>query len=120
MGCCRFQVKPYSSTNHGPLPKDKTTPNESCAAVTVDFVGPIKYRGENKQVVKAYLVTYACSLTRGVHLELLSSLETKVFLRRFKKFIIQRGRPSVLYSDNGLIFKAVHSDANGKNNSLNY
>ncbi|CAB4031399.1 Pro-Pol poly [Paramuricea clavata] len=47
------------------------------------------------------------TLTRGVHLELLKSLETEDFLQSFKRVIARQGRPSVVYSDNEAIFKAA-------------
>jgi hypothetical protein len=75
--------------------------------IDVDFAGPIRYRASKKVEKKAYLVVFACSLTRGVRLELLKSLETEEFLQSFKRFIARRGRPSVVYSDNGTTFKAA-------------
>ena len=74
--------------------------------IGVDFAGPIKYRLTPKTEGKAYLVLYACSLTRGVYLDLLRSLETDKFLTSLKGFIARRGRPQVIYSDNGSTFKA--------------
>ena len=56
---------------------------------------------------KAYLALYACGLTRGVYLDLLPSLETSKFLASLKGFIARRGRPCVIYSDNGSTFKAA-------------
>ena len=40
-------------------------------------------------------------------LKLLRSLETTEFLRALKRFVACRGRPSIVYSDNGSIFKAA-------------
>lgn len=56
---------------------------------------------------KAYLALYACGLTRGVYLDLLPSLETSKFVDSLKGFIARRGRPCVIYSDNGSTFKAA-------------
>lgn len=56
---------------------------------------------------KAYLVLYACSLTRGVYLDLLPSLETNKFLTSLKGFIARHGRPRMIYSDNGKTFTAA-------------
>ena len=56
---------------------------------------------------KAYLLLDACSLTRGIYLDLLSSLETSKFLRSLKRFIARRGRSEKIYSDNGRTFVAV-------------
>jgi hypothetical protein len=67
----------------------------------------IRYRASKKVERKAYLVVFACSLTRGVHLELLKSLETEEFQQSFKSFIARRGRATLVYSDNGATFKAA-------------
>ena len=75
--------------------------------IGVDFAGPLKFPKKKVQNGKAYLVLYACSLTRGIYLELLSSLETSEFLRSFKRFIARRGRPEKICSDNGRTFVAV-------------
>ena len=42
-----------------------------------------------------------------MHLELVKSLETDNFIMCFKKFIARRGRPELIYSDNGTTFKAA-------------
>ena len=47
---------------------------------------------------------YACSLTRGVYLDLLTCLETEECLTSLKKFIGRRGRPERVYSVNGTSF----------------
>ena len=67
----------------------------------------MKYLQEPKREQKAYVVLYSCSLTRGVFLDLLSSLETKEFIQSLKRLIARRGRPSKVYSDNGKTFVAV-------------
>ena len=73
------------------------------------FAGPMKYRIIKKkgQEGKAYVVLSACSLTRGIYLELLSSLETSEFLRSLKRFIVRGGRPEKIYSDNDRTFVAA-------------
>lgn len=50
---------------------------------------------------------YSCSLTRGVFLELLPSLETTELIKSLKRLITRRGRPSKIYSDNGQTFVAA-------------
>jgi len=66
--------------------------------IGVDFTGPVKYRYKRKEEKKAYVVLYSCSLTRGVFLELLPSLEATEFMKRS---IARRGRPSKVYLANG-------------------
>ena len=73
----------------------------------VDFAGPIRYKTKGKKFGKSYLVLYGCSLTRAVHLEVLKSLELSEFLGSLKRFIARRGRPKIIYSDNGTTFKAA-------------
>ena len=83
------------------LRTEGSTPFE---VIGVDFAGPIKYRIRAKTEGKAYLALYACSLTRGLFLEVLPNLATSEFLRSLKRLIARRGRPKKIYSDNGKTF----------------
>jgi hypothetical protein len=47
---------------------------------------------------------YTCAVYRAVHLELTSSLSTESFLQTFRRFVAHRGRPAIIYSDNGTNF----------------
>ena len=58
---------------------------------------------------KAYVLLYACSLTRGIYLDLLPNLETAECLKSLKQFIVRRGRPERIYSDNGRTFVGAAS-----------
>ena len=60
-----------------------------------------------KKEGKAYILLFACSLTRAIHLELLSDQSTEEFIKSLKRFIARRGRPQKVYSDNGKSFIAV-------------
>ena len=42
-----------------------------------------------------------CLSTRAVHLEVCQSLETDSFLLALRRFIARRGRPALIWSDNG-------------------
>ena len=70
----------------------------------VDYAGPIKFKATEKHKGKAYLVLYACSLTKALYLDLARSLQTGEFLLSLKGLIAGRGRPSKIYSDNGSTF----------------
>ena len=102
-GCKRFHIKAATPPVPGPLPEDRTNPGAAFEVIGVDFAGPIRYRS-SKAEGKAYLTIFACSLSRAVHLELLRNLETTNFIVCLKKFIARRGRPRVVYSDNGSTF----------------
>ena len=53
---------------------------------------------------KAYLILFACSLTRALYLEVLANLETTTFLGSLKRLIARRGRPTTIFSHNGRTF----------------
>ena len=55
---------------------------------------------------EAYVVLYACSLTRAIYIELLSS-HTQEFLQSLKRFIARRGRAEKINSDNDKTFLAA-------------
>jgi len=60
-----------------------------------------------KDKQKAWFVVFTCSVYRAVHLELITSLSTEAFLQGLRRFIPRRGRPSVIYSDNGTNFEGA-------------
>ena len=106
-GCKRFHAVPVSAPPTGNLPTERTEGTVPFNVIGVDFAGPIKYSGKRKTEKKAYVALYSCCLTRGVFLEVLPNLETEEFIQSFKRFIARRGRPSVVYSDNGSTFVAA-------------
>ncbi|XP_068671446.1 uncharacterized protein [Montipora foliosa] len=103
-GCKRFRALPVRAPPPGLLPKERTDISGAFEVIGTDFAGPILYKMRNKREGKAYLVIFSCSLSRAVHLELATNLETTTFLSCLKHLIARRGRPSVIYSDNGSTF----------------
>ncbi|XP_076283978.1 uncharacterized protein LOC143210727 [Lasioglossum baleicum] len=71
----------------------------------MDFAGPVFLRGRQK----AWICLFTCAVYQAVHLELVTSLSTKTFLDSLRRFIARRGRPSIVYTDNGTNF--VGADA---------
>ena len=106
-GCKRFRAKAYQVPPPGNLPTTRTQGAVPFEVIGVDFAGPIKYVTKSKKEAKSYLVLYACSLSRAVHLDIVRSLDTKEFIMSLKKFIARRGRPKLIYSDNAMTFKAA-------------
>ncbi|XP_035205391.1 uncharacterized protein LOC118180395, partial [Stegodyphus dumicola] len=56
------------------------------------------------------MVLYTCALYRAIHLELITSLSTDAFLLSFRRFVARRGRPRVVYTDNGTNFRGAYNN----------
>ena len=60
----------------------------------MDFAGPIKYLSKSKREMKAYIVLYACCLTRAVYLEILLNLSMEEFIHNFSQASDRQTRTS--------------------------
>lgn len=103
-GCKKFHAATFHNPPPGNLPVDRTEGSYPFQVVGVDYAGPIGHRVSKKNEGKAYILLFACSLTRAVHLEALTDQTTHGFIRCLKRFIARRGRPMKFYSDNGRSF----------------
>lgn len=103
-GCKPFQAAALTVPPPGLLLRDRTEGSIPFQDVGVDYAGPIKFKATEKREGKAYLILYACSLTRALYLDLARSLEASEFLVSLKGLIARRGRPCTIYSDNGSTF----------------
>lgn len=89
------------------LPVERVTPSRPFTSVGVDFAGPFTTKCVGHRSVvrfKAYVALFTCLATRAIHLEVVSTLSTDHFMLSFTRFIARRGRPSVVWSDNGTNF----------------
>ena len=76
-GCKRFRATAYQAPPPGNVPTTRTQGTTPFEVIGVDFAGPIKYGTKTKKEAKAYLLLYACSLARAVHLDVVRSLIRK-------------------------------------------
>lgn len=97
--CLRFTAKPCKVVP-APLPEDRIKNAKVFEVIGVDITGHLILK--DKSLV--YVVIFTCAVFRCVHLELISSLNTDVFLKALDRFINKNGRPSIIYSDNGGTF----------------
>ncbi|GFS68537.1 putative RNA-directed DNA polymerase from transposon X-element [Trichonephila clavipes] len=106
--CKRYKCK---SPNSEPvsLPGDRVNDAAVFEVVGVDLAGPLYVKGGQK----SWIVLFTCATYRAVHLELTSSLSTDAFLLSLRRFIARRGRPRVIYSDNGTNFRGAHGELSG-------
>nr|GBM29379.1 hypothetical protein AVEN_256716-1 [Araneus ventricosus]GBM29398.1 hypothetical protein AVEN_11715-1 [Araneus ventricosus] len=105
--CRRFEAK-HSEVQAAPLPEGRLRDSATFEISGIDLAGPLYLRDGSK----AWVVLYTCAVYRAVHLELVTSLTTDKFLLSLRRFIARRGRPSIIYTDNGSNFK-------GSNQALN-
>lgn len=87
------------------LPMNRVRDAKVFEIVEVDFVGPLYLKAEKK----AWVCIFTCAVYRAVHLELVSSLSVEKFMEAFRRFVSRRGRPNVVYSDNGTNFKGFNN-----------
>ena len=88
-----FQAIPFPNQQPEKLPNDRTEGDLPFQVVGLDYAGPIRYRKRGKKENKAYIIVYACSLTRALYLELTKTMGTEEFIATFKWFIARKGRP---------------------------
>lgn len=102
--CLRFSA-PLLKVPSTFLPADRVR-DTACFEITgVDFAGPLLLKGGQK----AWIVLYTCAVFRAVHIELVTSMSTEVFLQSLRRFIARRGRPTIIYSDNGSNFVGANN-----------
>ena len=86
------------------LPECRVTPNHSSFyRCGIDYMIPVTIQQE-RNILKRYIAVFTCLASRAVHLEVSNSLDTSSFLMAFHRFAARRGRPSVIFSDNGTNF----------------
>ncbi|GFY59391.1 integrase catalytic domain-containing protein [Trichonephila inaurata madagascariensis] len=102
------------------LPSDRVNDAVVFEVVGVDLAGPLYLKGGHK----SWIVLFTCATYRAIHLELTSSLTSEAFLLSLRRFIARRGRPRVIYSDNGTNFSEAQGELGGidweKNLETNY
>lgn len=99
VNCRRHETESFESAC-APLPLDRVKDAAVFEVVGVDYTGPIYLKGGKK----SWVCLFTCAVFRAVHFELVTSLSTASFLMTLRRFIARRGRPSVIYSDNGTNF----------------
>ncbi|XP_071038610.1 uncharacterized protein, partial [Parasteatoda tepidariorum] len=102
--CKRFTSK-GTKTEPITLPAERVQDAATFQVTGVDLAGPLYLKGGHK----AWIVLHTCAVYRAIHLELTTSLSTEAFLQSFRRFIARRGRPKIVYSDNGTNFLGANN-----------
>ncbi|GFX73985.1 uncharacterized protein TNCV_2954681 [Trichonephila clavipes] len=103
--CRRFKSK-SPMTDPVSLPSDRVKDAAVFEVLGVDLAGPLYV----KQGDKVWIVFYTCAIYRALHLEFVSSLSTDAFLLSFRRFVARRGRPRIIYSDNGTNIRGAYNE----------
>ena len=106
--CRRRKAKPEAPLMAS-LPYDRLNVAPPFSKVGVDFFGPLKVKHLRKQE-KRYGCLFTCLVTRAVHLEVAFSLSTDSFIMCLRRFMARRGKPTVIYSDNGTNFVGANNE----------
>ncbi|XP_059350981.1 uncharacterized protein LOC130687583 [Daphnia carinata] len=110
--CKRTSAKP-SPPLMASLPVHRLTPHLAAFTYTgIDYFGPLTVRvgGRGRRHEKRWISLFTCFTTRGVHLEVANGLSMEEFLLCFSRFVSLRGKPKVVYSDNGTNFVAAEQE----------
>ncbi|XP_028173305.1 uncharacterized protein LOC114362207 [Ostrinia furnacalis] len=97
----------------GHLPMERITPTYPFMRCGVDYAGPVlvlNRKGRGAKTVKSYICLFICFVTRAIHLELVSDLTSDAYFLALKRFISRRGRPEVIFSDNGRNFVGLMNE----------
>ena len=103
----------------GQLPTERITPDKPpFTYVGVDYFGPMYIKSGRKHL-KRYGCLFTCLTTRAVHIEIAHSLDTDSFICAMQRFVSRRGRPEVIYSDNGSNLKSGEKELRESIRELN-
>lgn len=112
--CCRFSGKTYQPIM-GNLPEPRLHAEFPFMNTAVDYCGPVQIadrKGRGCRLKKAYICVFVCLAVRAIHIELVTELTSQGFLSALNRFIARRGKPAIIYSDNGTNFVGANNELN--------
>lgn len=105
--CKRMMAKPLNCPSTSSLPSFRANLTQPFSATRVDFARPIYHKAGKKKIAKTYIALFTCSSTRAMHLRLCKDLSCMEFKRVLKEFVVRRGAPKLMISDNAKTFQAT-------------
>ena len=106
--CRRNHGKP-GEQKMADLPRDRISPAPPFTYTGVDYFGPFLIK-EGRKEVKRYGALFTCLVSRAVHIEVASTLESSSFIQALRRFIARRGPVREMRSDNGSNFVGAHNE----------
>ncbi|XP_055633607.1 uncharacterized protein LOC129773954 [Toxorhynchites rutilus septentrionalis] len=101
---CRITKAKPSCPREGPLPEARLSPYiRPFTFVGLDYFGPIIVK-VGRSLAKRWVALFTCLTIRAVHLEVVYSLSTESCKMAIRRFLVRRGSPLKIRSDNGTNF----------------
>lgn len=96
----------HSEAMMAPYPPGHVRISQPFSHCDVDYARSIILREDETREIIRLLRHHFCLAVKAVHLELINNLTSNAFIAAFKRFIfiLRRGKPSFMYSDNGTTF----------------
>ena len=95
------------------MARERLSDKPCFSGVGIDYTGALSSGNifvsdivQKDEPFKCYIVTYTCSATRGIVLDLVPDAPAQTFTLSLKRFVSQRGFPQVRLYDNGSPFIA--------------
>ena len=95
------------------LPFSRVTTSSPFHHTGADFAGPkMVKRGYTRARLfeKSYICVFICMATKAVHLEVVRNISAEGFLAALRCFVVRRGCPETLATDNGTNFRDAQKE----------
>ncbi|XP_055633617.1 uncharacterized protein LOC129773964 [Toxorhynchites rutilus septentrionalis] len=116
---CRVYTAKPTIPRMGPLPAARMGAFfRPFTFVGLDYFGPMTVR-VGRSLVKRWVALFTCLSIRAVHLEVVHSLTTVSCKKAIRRFVIRRGAPLEIYSDNATNFVGASNDLIQESRSIN-
>ncbi|GFX33343.1 integrase catalytic domain-containing protein [Trichonephila clavipes] len=105
------------------LPYERVNMAPPFSITGLDLGGPyfVTYKNQRKGVLnKIYVCVCICSVTRAIHLEILSDLTSDAIIATLKRFMSRRGKCSKIFTDNATNFVDANSQLKAFYKTLNF
>lgn len=95
------------------LPAARVTLTKPFVHTAIDYAGFFMIRSgltRNAPHAKCYMALFKCMCTGAIHLELVSDLTSTAFIAALDRFTSRRGKPTIIFSDNGTCFHGADKE----------
>uniref|UniRef100_A0A1I7WVD9 Integrase catalytic domain-containing protein n=1 Tax=Heterorhabditis bacteriophora TaxID=37862 RepID=A0A1I7WVD9_HETBA len=105
MECRRRTAKPLSLPEMSLLPAIRVNPAIPFDKTGADYCGRFTVTREGEErCYNIWITLFTCLVKRTIHLEMVTELCSETFINAFRRFVVRRGCPSLLLTDNGTNF----------------